>query len=128
MQEVRGAKCARAAESEAAPQHLAPQHRLHPLAPSAPSQSYDDRKQASRPNRSKRERAHKALKNRVAELEARIADREKAIKEVEQTMSAPDFYNDHEKSKPVLAQHQALMWEVGELLSQWEMLQGEAEQ
>ena len=38
-------------------------------------------------------------------------------------MSAPDFYNDHEKSKPVLARHQALMWEVGELLGQWEMLQ-----
>ena len=43
-------------------------------------------------------------------------------------MSAPDFYNDHEKSKPVLAQHQALMWEVGELLGQWEMLQSEADQ
>jgi len=43
-------------------------------------------------------------------------------------MSAPDFYNDHEKSKPVLAKHQALMWEVGELLGQWEMLQGEADQ
>jgi ATP-binding cassette subfamily F protein 3 len=61
-------------------------------------------------------------------LEARIAEKEKAIKEVELAMAAPDFYNDHEKSKPVLAQHQALMWEVGELLSQWEMLQGEAEQ
>ena len=68
------------------------------------------------------------MKNRVTELEARIADREKAIKDVEQTMSAPDFYNDHEKSKPVLAKHQALMWEVGELLSQWEMLQGQADQ
>ena len=42
-------------------------------------------------------------------------------------MAAPDFYRDHEKSKPVLAQHQALMWEVGELLGQWEMLQNEAE-
>ena len=40
-------------------------------------------------------------------------------------MSAPDFYSDHEKSKPVLAQHQELMWQVGELLGQWEMLQGE---
>ena len=60
--------------------------------------------------------------------EARIGAKEKAIKDVEQTMAAPDFYADHEKSKPVLAQHQALMWEVGELLAQWEMLQGEAEQ
>ena len=90
-------------------------------------QSYEDRKRESAEQK-KRERAVKALKNRIAELEARIAEREKAIKDVEQTMSAPDFYNDHEKSKPVLAQHQALMWEVGELLAQWEMLQGEAEQ
>ncbi len=67
----------------------------------------------------------KQLKDRVAELEKRIAEREKAIKEVEEKMSAPDFYSDHEKSKPVLAQHQELMWQVGELLGQWEMLQGE---
>jgi ATP-binding cassette subfamily F protein 3 len=92
-----------------------------------PEQSYADRKQAAA-EKNKRERAFKALKNRVTELEARIADREKAIKEVEQVMSAPDFYNDHEKSKPVLAKHQALMWEVGELLGQWEMLQNETEQ
>ncbi|HUQ85993.1 MAG TPA: ABC-F family ATP-binding cassette domain-containing protein [Vicinamibacterales bacterium] len=90
-------------------------------------QTYEDRKRDAA-EKQKRDRAYKTLKNRLAELEARIADREKAIKEVEQTMSAPDFYSDHEKSKPVLAQHQALMWEVGELLGQWEMLQNEAEQ
>jgi ATP-binding cassette subfamily F protein 3 len=101
--------------------------RVAPAAPAAPAQSYSDRKQASA-EKSKRERAFKALKNRLTELEARIADREKAIKDVEQQMSAADFYSDHEKSKPVLARHQELMWEVGELLSQWEMLQGEAEQ
>ena len=42
-------------------------------------------------------------------------------------MSAPDFYDDHETSKPVLDQHQALMWEVGDLIGQWEALQAEAE-
>jgi ATP-binding cassette subfamily F protein 3 len=92
-----------------------------------PEPSYEDRKKETAEKR-KRERAFKALKDRVSEIESRIAEREKAIKEVEQVMSAPDFYNDHEKSKPVLAQHQALMWEVGELLAQWEMLQNEAEQ
>ena len=98
-----------------------------PAPPAPPAQSYADRKHASA-EKAKRERAFKALTNRVVALEARIAEKEKAIKDVEQTMAAPDFYNDHDKSKPVLAQHQALMWEVGELLSQWEMLQGEAEQ
>jgi len=91
-----------------------------------PEQTYEDRRRESGEKR-KRERAFKALKARVAEVEARIADREKAIKDVEQTMAVPDFYSDHERSKPVLAQHQALMWEVGELLGQWEMLQNEAE-
>ncbi len=93
--------------------------------PSGP-QAHDERKRESADKR-KRERAFKALKDRLAELEARIADRERAIKDVEGHMAAPDFYANHQASKPVLAQHQALMWEVGELLGQWEMLQNEAE-
>ena len=105
----------------------APQAPQAPKALHTPQITYEDRKRESA-EKNKRERAFKALKNRVTELEARIADREKAIKDVEQVMAAPDFYSDHEKSKPVLAQHQALMWEVGELLGQWEMLQSEADQ
>lgn len=93
----------------------------------APAKSFDERKRDTAEQR-KRERAFKALKDRVTDLEARIAEREKAIKDVEVKMSAPEFYTDHEGSKPVLAQHQALMWEVGELLSQWEMLQSEVSQ
>jgi ATP-binding cassette subfamily F protein 3 len=91
---------------------------------STPEPSYEDRKREAA-EKKKRERALKALKDRVAEMEARIAEREKAIKDVEQQMAAPDFYNDHDKSKPVLTRHQELMWEVGELLGQWEMLQSE---
>jgi ATP-binding cassette subfamily F protein 3 len=92
--------------------------------PTPPSQPYEERKRDAADKR-KRERAVKTLKDRIGDLEARIADREKMIKDVEQKMSAPDFYTDHESSKPILAQHQALMWEVGELLGQWEMLQSE---
>jgi len=117
QKEVPGIKSQAPSPKSQAPSPKAPQ----------PQQTYEDRKKESVEKR-KRERAYKALKDRVAELEARIADREKAIKDVEQAMAAPDFYSSHEKSKPVLAQHQALMWEVGELLGQWEMLQGEAEQ
>jgi ATP-binding cassette subfamily F protein 3 len=78
-------------------------------------------------DRKKRERAYQALATRIATLEARIAERETAVKTAEAAMAAPGFYDDREKSKAVLDQHQALMWEVGELLSQWEMLQAEAE-
>jgi hypothetical protein len=66
------------------------------------------------------------LKDRIDDLETRIADREKQIKDTEAAMTAPGFYDDHEKAKPVVDRHQALMWEVGDLLNQWEMLQGEA--
>src|SRR5687767_201150 len=76
-----------------------------PAQPAPPARAYAERKQANAEQR-RRERSLKALKDRVAEIEARIADREKAIKDVEEKMSAPDFYSNHEASKPVLAQHQ----------------------
>ena len=112
------------ASAAKAPGKKAPSLKSQAPSPKPPERSYEDRKRESAEQR-KRERALKVLKDRVAELEKRIAEREKAIKEVETKMSAPDFYSDHEKSKPVLAQHQELMWQVGELLGQWEMLQGE---
>jgi hypothetical protein len=40
-------------------------------------------------------------------------------------MSAPGFYEDHVAAKPVIDRHQALMWEVGDLMNQWEALQTE---
>ena len=87
---------------------------------------YDDQKRETA-DRRKRERAFKNLRDRINELEARIAERERSIKELEVTMAAPGFYAAHDTAKPVLDQHQALMWEVAELLGQWEMLQGETE-
>ena len=42
-------------------------------------------------------------------------------------IAAPDFYVKPDEARPILDQHQHLMWEVGDLLSQWEMLQSEAE-
>ena len=123
-QGAQGAHRAKSAQSAKGAQGAKAPNRK-PQAPSPkPEQAYEQRKRESIEKR-KRERALKTLSDRVAEIEARIADRERAIKDVEQKMSAPDFYADHEKSKPVLAQHQELMWEVGELLGQWEMLQSE---
>ena len=89
--------------------------------------SHDERKQANI-DRRKRERAYQALNKRVTELEARIAEAERSIKDVEQQMALPDFYADQTAAKAALARHQELMWQVGELLSQWEMLQAESDQ
>jgi hypothetical protein len=38
-------------------------------------------------------------------------------------MAGPGFYDDREAAQPVINRHQALMWEVGDLMRQWEELQ-----
>src|SRR5687768_7739074 len=67
-----------------------------PTAPSAPgaprSLSYDEQKRDASERR-KRERSRKNLRDRITELEGRIAEREAAIKALEVTMSAPGFYD-----------------------------------
>jgi ATP-binding cassette subfamily F protein 3 len=93
-------------------------------APARPPQqvSYEARKrQEAEARRAKR--AADARRKRIDELEARIADREQAIKDIEASMSAPGFYEDREAARPIIDRHQALMWEVGDLMSQWEELQ-----
>lgn len=79
------------------------------------------RQQAQVERRLKRERA--ARDKRINELERRIADREGEIKEIEQTMAEPGFYDDRDAASPIIDRHQNLMWEVGHLMNQWEALQ-----
>ena len=105
----------------------AAQERARPPAPAAGSAADHEQRKREAADRKRRERAIDALAARIAELEGRIAERETTVKAVEAAMAAPGFFDDHEKAKPVLDRHQALMWEVGDLLGQWEMLQGEAE-
>jgi ATP-binding cassette subfamily F protein 3 len=88
----------------------------------APTATYEERKRAEAEARRQR-KADDTRRRRIEELEARIADREQAIKDIEASMSAPGFYDDHEAAKPVIDRHQALMWEVGDLMNQWEALQ-----
>jgi ATP-binding cassette subfamily F protein 3 len=85
---------------------------------------YAERKRLEAEGR-RRRKAADGRRKRIEELEARIADREQAIKEIEASMSVPGFYENHEAAKPVIERHQALMWEVGDLMSQWEALQTE---
>jgi len=93
---------------------------------SQPPVSYEERKRQEAEARRERKAAD-VRRKRIEELESRIADREQAIKDLEQTMAAPGFYENHETAKPVVDRHQALMWEVGDLMSQWEALQHQTE-
>ncbi len=93
-------------------------------APQAPSR--DERKRVEAERR-KQQKARDALLGRIATLEARIAEREAQVKELEAAMAAPGFYEDRDAARPIIDRHQALMWEVGDLMSQWEALQEHAE-
>ena len=53
----------------------------------------------------------------------KIADREQAIRELEASMAAPGFYKDREAARPLVERHQTLMWEVGDLIHEWEEMQ-----
>jgi ATP-binding cassette, subfamily F, member 3 len=87
-------------------------------------ESYEDRKKRDAEAR-REKKAADGLRRRVEDLESRIAAREEAIKEIEARMSAPGFYDDREAAQPLIDKHQSLMWEVGDLMNQWEALQTE---
>ena len=74
------------------------------------------------PNSASVRRTGRSVGRGVADLETRIAAHETAIKALEAEMSAPGFYEQREGAQTQLTRHQTLMWEVGELMQQWEML------
>lgn len=67
-----------------------------------------------------------ALRKRIAELERRIAEREAEVRQLEAKMAAPDLYSDSAAATEMVKRHQTLMWEVGDLMNQWEALEEEA--
>jgi hypothetical protein len=81
-----------------------------------------------RQERLTRERELKKMKGRLAELEKRIAEQEKAVKDLEAAMASPGFYEDRARAEQAANDHKSLMWEVGDLMQQWEMLQVEVEE
>ena len=91
-------------------------------APASAPLSYEERKRLESEAR-KVKKAQEARRKRIDDLETRIAEREQAIRDIEATMAAPGFYENHEEAKPIIDKHQALMWEVGDLMHQWEELQ-----
>jgi ATP-binding cassette subfamily F protein 3 len=76
--------------------------------------------------RRKKQRALESLQKRIADLESRIAAREAEVKQIEAAMAADGFYDDRTAATALIDRHQALMWEVGDLMAQWEALQEHA--
>jgi ATP-binding cassette subfamily F protein 3 len=114
--EARSAKPGRPAEARSAKAVQAGDR------PSAPPDDREARRQAQSESR-RRDRAAKAHQAKIAGLEERIARCEAELKQIESTMAGPEFYKDRAASQPVIDRHQALMWQVGDLMHQWEELQ-----
>ena len=114
--------------SRAPPQARNRAPRPTPAAP-APERGASTAKSASgsRPIGKKQQRARESLQRRIAELEGRIAAREAEVKELEgRPWRARILREPRRLDKPVIDRHQALMWEVGDLMAQWEALQEHA--
>jgi ATP-binding cassette subfamily F protein 3 len=88
----------------------------------AKQQTRDDKKKSDADAR-RRSREVQARRARIESLESRIAETEAALRDLEAQMSAPGFYEDRTTAQPVIDRHQALMWQVGDLMHQWEELQ-----
>ena len=87
--------------------------------------TYADKKRADADAR-RRKKADDERAKRIADLEARIADREQQIRDLETQMAQPGFYESRDTADSLVTRHQTLMWEVGDLMAQWETLQAHA--
>ncbi len=115
-----------------APKQQAPKNTPRPSAPAAVAQPAQpilqghaarEAKKAADAEARKKQREEQQRARRIADLEARISEKELAIKDSEAAMAVPGFYDDRDASKIVIDRHQALMWEVRDLMEQWEELQ-----
>jgi ATP-binding cassette subfamily F protein 3 len=105
------------ARPAAAPSARQPQPPVPPI-----RQSYDDKKKADgEARRLRREQTDR--QRRITHLETLIAEREQSIRDLEAAMAADGFYDDRAAAEASIARHQSLMWEVGDLMAQWESLQ-----
>ena len=100
-----------------------------PSRPAAPAARGRSAKPRPATNATRRlERKLKSLRARIADLEQRIGEREQSVRTVEAAIADPDFYSDPAQARARMDEHQAIMWEVGNLMNQWEALQSEADE
>lgn len=118
---ARGATGARGARGASAPKKNVPVAQGFSPAKKDPAVDHAERKRQQAEQR-KREQGAKKIQTTISNLEAKIAQHEQAMKEIEAAMAAPGFYENRDQAQPLIDRHQTLMWELGELLHQWEEL------
>jgi ATP-binding cassette subfamily F protein 3 len=105
-------------------QHATPAPQKKAAAPLAsPARPPRQHKKLADADARRRSRAAEAVRLRIEQLEGRIAETENAIRDLERSMSTPGFYDDRVAAQPLVDRHQTLLWELGDLMHQWEGLQ-----
>ena len=100
----------------------------NPLAPRLRKPEPSDTKAAAEAERQARiaaDRAEKKRKQRLDEIEKRIAEKEAAVGVIEKAMTEPGFFDDRARAEKAAKDRESLMWEVNDLMSQWELMQQE---
>ena len=98
--------------------------RRHPAAAAAPKDA-KAAAEAERQARIQADRQAKKRKQRVEEIEKRIAEKEAEVAAIEKAMTEPGFFDDRARAEKAAKDRENLMWEVNDLMSQWELIQTE---
>jgi ATP-binding cassette subfamily F protein 3 len=93
----------------------------------APALSYDPLKPRLRPagrppDRQVREREARRIKARISELERLIGEGERQVRDLEELMSSPGFYDERARAEEAVAERQRRLDEVASLMEEWESL------
>ena len=116
-----GRQDSKPAGKKAAPAAVAPTPAQKPKADHAEKKRVDAEAR-------REQKAVQAKQAKIDDLETKIAACENALHDAEQTMAAPGFYDNREAAQPIVDRHQALMWELGDLMHRWEELQSPSSQ
>ena len=95
--------------------------------PAATSAGTRDERKRQEAEERRRKRAREAVEGRIAALEGTHRRARGDDEDARGRDERAGFYENHDASKPVIDQHQALMWELGDLMHRWEELQQELE-
>jgi ATP-binding cassette subfamily F protein 3 len=77
----------------------------------------------SLPDRQAREREARKARARLSDVEKQVAEKERAVRDVEALMATPGFYDDRARADKAVAERQGLLDEVAALMAEWESLQ-----
>jgi ATP-binding cassette subfamily F protein 3 len=86
-----------------------------------------ERRRAEAAARNARYRLEKPLRDRLAAVEARIAELERTAEESTRALSDPDLYRDFAQARPHVEARQSAQAELAPLYSEWEALSVELE-